>query len=67
MSLRDDSFSDSLSQKADSEASSGHAGEDKGLGKDVGSPSDTRISEAYITRLDFYAVGQQCTYEGTSY
>uniref|UniRef100_A0AAQ4RHF0 SLIT-ROBO Rho GTPase-activating protein 1 n=1 Tax=Gasterosteus aculeatus aculeatus TaxID=481459 RepID=A0AAQ4RHF0_GASAC len=45
----DDSFSDSLSQKADSEASSGHAGEDKGLGKDVGSPSDTRISEAYIT------------------
>ncbi|XP_040017766.1 SLIT-ROBO Rho GTPase-activating protein 1 isoform X4 [Gasterosteus aculeatus] len=46
----DDSFSDSLSQKADSEASSGHAGEDKGLGKDVGSPSDTRISEAYITR-----------------
>uniref|UniRef100_G3PJ49 SLIT-ROBO Rho GTPase-activating protein 1 n=1 Tax=Gasterosteus aculeatus aculeatus TaxID=481459 RepID=G3PJ49_GASAC len=51
----DDSFSDSLSQKADSEASSGHAGEDKGLGKDVGSPSDTRISEAYITRLDIYA------------
>uniref|UniRef100_A0AAQ4PQC3 SLIT-ROBO Rho GTPase-activating protein 1 n=1 Tax=Gasterosteus aculeatus aculeatus TaxID=481459 RepID=A0AAQ4PQC3_GASAC len=47
----DDSFSDSLSQKADSEASSGHAGEDKGLGKDVGSPSDTRISEAYITSL----------------
>uniref|UniRef100_A0AAQ4QPB9 SLIT-ROBO Rho GTPase-activating protein 1 n=1 Tax=Gasterosteus aculeatus aculeatus TaxID=481459 RepID=A0AAQ4QPB9_GASAC len=44
-----DIFSDSLSQKADSEASSGHAGEDKGLGKDVGSPSDTRISEAYIT------------------
>ncbi|KAL6107049.1 srgap1 [Pungitius sinensis] len=45
----DDSFSDTLSQKADSEASSGHAGEDKGLGKDIGMPSDTRISEAYIT------------------
>uniref|UniRef100_A0A8C2ZDM4 SLIT-ROBO Rho GTPase-activating protein 1 n=1 Tax=Cyclopterus lumpus TaxID=8103 RepID=A0A8C2ZDM4_CYCLU len=47
----DDSFSDTLSQKADSEASSGHAGEDKCLGKDIGSPSDTRISEAYISRL----------------
>ncbi|KAM8891765.1 SLIT-ROBO Rho GTPase-activating protein 1 isoform 3-T3 [Spinachia spinachia] len=45
----DDSFSDTVSQKADSEASSGHAGEDKGLGKDVGSPSDPRISEAYIS------------------
>ncbi|XP_037306584.1 SLIT-ROBO Rho GTPase-activating protein 1 isoform X2 [Pungitius pungitius] len=45
----DDSFSDTLSQKADSEASSGHAGEDKGLGKDIGSPSDTRISDAYIS------------------
>uniref|UniRef100_A0A8C2ZG33 SLIT-ROBO Rho GTPase-activating protein 1 n=1 Tax=Cyclopterus lumpus TaxID=8103 RepID=A0A8C2ZG33_CYCLU len=33
----DDSFSDTLSQKADSEASSGHAGEDKCLGKDIGS------------------------------
>ncbi|KAM6926458.1 SLIT-ROBO Rho GTPase-activating protein 1 isoform 4-T4 [Lycodopsis pacificus] len=46
----DDNFSDTLSQKADSEASSGHAGEEKCLGKDIGSPSDTRISEAYITR-----------------
>ncbi|KAM6926457.1 SLIT-ROBO Rho GTPase-activating protein 1 isoform 3-T3 [Lycodopsis pacificus] len=45
----DDNFSDTLSQKADSEASSGHAGEEKCLGKDIGSPSDTRISEAYIT------------------
>ncbi|XP_068460009.1 SLIT-ROBO Rho GTPase-activating protein 1 isoform X2 [Clinocottus analis] len=45
----DDNFSDTLSQKADSEASSGHAGEEKSLGKDIGSPSDTRISEAYIT------------------
>uniref|UniRef100_A0A8C2ZET1 SLIT-ROBO Rho GTPase-activating protein 1 n=1 Tax=Cyclopterus lumpus TaxID=8103 RepID=A0A8C2ZET1_CYCLU len=44
-----DIFSDTLSQKADSEASSGHAGEDKCLGKDIGSPSDTRISEAYIS------------------
>ncbi|XP_041852615.1 SLIT-ROBO Rho GTPase-activating protein 1 isoform X4 [Melanotaenia boesemani] len=46
----DDNFSDTLSQKADSEASSGHAGEDKCSGKDISSPSDTRISEAYITR-----------------
>ncbi|XP_029289311.1 SLIT-ROBO Rho GTPase-activating protein 1 isoform X2 [Cottoperca gobio] len=46
----DDNFSDTLSQKADSEASSGHTGEDKCLGKDIGSPSDIRISEAYITR-----------------
>ncbi|XP_067357464.1 SLIT-ROBO Rho GTPase-activating protein 1 isoform X9 [Channa argus] len=46
----DDNFSDTLSQKADSETSSGHAGEDKCSGKDIGSPSDTRISEAYITR-----------------
>uniref|UniRef100_A0A8C9YI27 SLIT-ROBO Rho GTPase activating protein 1 n=1 Tax=Sander lucioperca TaxID=283035 RepID=A0A8C9YI27_SANLU len=45
----DDTFSDTLSQKADSEASSGHAGEDKCSGKDISSPSDTRISEAYIT------------------
>ncbi|XP_043982011.1 SLIT-ROBO Rho GTPase-activating protein 1 isoform X2 [Gambusia affinis] len=46
----DDNFSDSLSQKADSEASSGHAGEDKCSGKDISSPTDTRISEAYIAR-----------------
>uniref|UniRef100_A0A3Q2VVS0 SLIT-ROBO Rho GTPase-activating protein 1 n=1 Tax=Haplochromis burtoni TaxID=8153 RepID=A0A3Q2VVS0_HAPBU len=46
----DDNFSDTLSQKADSEASSGHAGEDKCSGKDIGSPNDTRISEAFITR-----------------
>uniref|UniRef100_A0A673BDF4 SLIT-ROBO Rho GTPase-activating protein 1 n=1 Tax=Sphaeramia orbicularis TaxID=375764 RepID=A0A673BDF4_9TELE len=45
----DDNFSDTLSQKADSEASSGHAGEDKCSGKDMSSPNDTRISEAYIT------------------
>ncbi|GLD60711.1 SLIT-ROBO Rho GTPase-activating protein 1 isoform X1 [Lates japonicus] len=45
----DDNFSDTLSQKADSEASSGHAGEDKCLGKDISSPTDTRISEAYIS------------------
>nr|XP_020458606.1 SLIT-ROBO Rho GTPase-activating protein 1-like isoform X4 [Monopterus albus] len=46
----DDNFSDTLSQKADSEASSGHAGEDKCSGKDITSPADTRISEAYISR-----------------
>ncbi|XP_026166769.1 SLIT-ROBO Rho GTPase-activating protein 1 isoform X2 [Mastacembelus armatus] len=45
----DDNFSDTLSQKADSEASSGHGGEDKCSGKDISSPADTRISEAYIT------------------
>ncbi|XP_062246044.1 SLIT-ROBO Rho GTPase-activating protein 1 isoform X3 [Platichthys flesus] len=45
----DDSFSDTLSQKADSEASSGHAGEEKCSGKDISSPTDPRISEAYIT------------------
>ncbi|XP_061532756.1 SLIT-ROBO Rho GTPase-activating protein 1 isoform X2 [Phycodurus eques] len=45
----DDNFSDTLSQKADSEASSGHAGEDKCSGKDITSSTDTRISEAFIT------------------
>uniref|UniRef100_A0A665W2V3 SLIT-ROBO Rho GTPase-activating protein 1 n=1 Tax=Echeneis naucrates TaxID=173247 RepID=A0A665W2V3_ECHNA len=49
----DDNFSDTLSQKADSEASSGHAGEDKCSGKDISSPTHTRISEAFITRLFF--------------
>uniref|UniRef100_A0A667Y589 SLIT-ROBO Rho GTPase-activating protein 1 n=1 Tax=Myripristis murdjan TaxID=586833 RepID=A0A667Y589_9TELE len=46
----DDNFSDTLSQKADSEASNGHTGDDKCSGKDIGSPTDSRISEAYITR-----------------
>uniref|UniRef100_A0A672FGQ9 SLIT-ROBO Rho GTPase-activating protein 1 n=1 Tax=Salarias fasciatus TaxID=181472 RepID=A0A672FGQ9_SALFA len=46
----DDNFSDTLSQKADSEASSGHAGEEKCSGKDISSPTDARISEAYISR-----------------
>ncbi|XP_051917590.1 SLIT-ROBO Rho GTPase-activating protein 1 isoform X3 [Hippocampus zosterae] len=45
----DDNFSDTLSQKADSEASSGHAAEDKCSGKDISSPTDSRISEAFIT------------------
>uniref|UniRef100_A0A1A8CX52 SLIT-ROBO Rho GTPase-activating protein 1 n=2 Tax=Nothobranchius kadleci TaxID=1051664 RepID=A0A1A8CX52_NOTKA len=45
----DDNFSDTLSQKTDSEASSGHAAEDRCSGKDVSSPTDARISEAYIT------------------
>ncbi|KAK6318036.1 hypothetical protein J4Q44_G00113270 [Coregonus suidteri] len=44
----DDNFSDTLSQKADSEASSGHGAEDKCSGKDMSSPTDTRISDAYI-------------------
>ncbi|KAM6946260.1 SLIT-ROBO Rho GTPase-activating protein 1 isoform 1-T1 [Aplochiton taeniatus] len=46
----DDSFSDTLSQKADSEASSGQPAEEKCSGKDLSSPSDSRISEAYINR-----------------
>ncbi|XP_061826102.1 SLIT-ROBO Rho GTPase-activating protein 1 isoform X2 [Nerophis lumbriciformis] len=45
----DDNFSDTLSQKADSEASSGHAAEDKCSGKDISPATDTRISEAFIT------------------
>ncbi|KAG7270726.1 hypothetical protein CRUP_026324 [Coryphaenoides rupestris] len=46
----DDSFSDTLSQKADSETSSGHGGaEDKCSAKDAGSPTDARISEAYVS------------------
>ncbi|KAI1883393.1 hypothetical protein AGOR_G00230980 [Albula goreensis] len=45
----DDAFSDTLSQKADSEASSGPAAEDKGSGKDMSSPTD-RLPEAYISR-----------------
>uniref|UniRef100_A0A8C7QAB2 SLIT-ROBO Rho GTPase-activating protein 1 n=1 Tax=Oncorhynchus mykiss TaxID=8022 RepID=A0A8C7QAB2_ONCMY len=44
----DDNFSDTLSQKADSEASSGHGAEDKCSGKDISSPTDTRITDAYI-------------------
>uniref|UniRef100_A0A8C5BBK2 SLIT-ROBO Rho GTPase activating protein 1a n=1 Tax=Gadus morhua TaxID=8049 RepID=A0A8C5BBK2_GADMO len=46
----DDSFSDTLSQKADSETSSGHGAEDKCSAKGPGSPTDSRISEAYISR-----------------
>nr|XP_057943556.1 SLIT-ROBO Rho GTPase-activating protein 1 isoform X2 [Doryrhamphus excisus] len=45
----DDNFSDTLSQKADSEAGSGHAGEEKCSGKDISSMPDARISEAFIT------------------
>lgn len=46
---RDDSFSDTLSQKADSEASSGH-GEEKCPVRDMGSPTDGRIADAYVSR-----------------
>ncbi|KAL0968493.1 hypothetical protein UPYG_G00267580 [Umbra pygmaea] len=45
----DDNFSDTLSQKADSEASSGHGPEDKCSGKDMSSPTDTRLPETYIS------------------
>lgn len=38
--FRDDTFSDSLSQKADSEASSGPVTEDKSSTKDINSPTD---------------------------
>ncbi|KAJ8382751.1 hypothetical protein SKAU_G00035290 [Synaphobranchus kaupii] len=44
----DDAFSDTLSQKADSEASSGPATEEKGSGKDMSSPTG-RLPETYIS------------------
>ncbi|XP_030645791.1 SLIT-ROBO Rho GTPase-activating protein 1 isoform X1 [Chanos chanos] len=46
----DDTFSDTLSQKADSEASSGHGADEKCPGRDVSSPTDGRVPEAYISR-----------------
>ncbi|KTG40638.1 hypothetical protein cypCar_00014846, partial [Cyprinus carpio] len=45
----DDTFSDTLSQKADSEASSGHGGEEKCSSRDIGSPADSRLPDAYIS------------------
>ncbi|KAM4748423.1 SLIT-ROBO Rho GTPase-activating protein 1 isoform 5-T5 [Rhinophrynus dorsalis] len=45
----DDTFSDSLSQKADSEASSGPVTEDKSSSKDVNSPTD-RNPDFYLPR-----------------
>uniref|UniRef100_A0A671S3W2 SLIT-ROBO Rho GTPase-activating protein 1 n=1 Tax=Sinocyclocheilus anshuiensis TaxID=1608454 RepID=A0A671S3W2_9TELE len=45
----DDTFSDTLSQKADSEASSGHGGEEKCSSRDIGSPTDSRLPDAYIS------------------
>ncbi|KAJ8245511.1 hypothetical protein GJAV_G00271510 [Gymnothorax javanicus] len=44
----DDTFSDTLSQKADSEASSGPHTEDRGSGKDMCSPTE-RLSDSYIS------------------
>uniref|UniRef100_A0A672LUY7 SLIT-ROBO Rho GTPase-activating protein 1 n=1 Tax=Sinocyclocheilus grahami TaxID=75366 RepID=A0A672LUY7_SINGR len=44
----DDTFSDTLSQKADSEASSGHGGEEKCSSRDIGSPADSRLPDSYI-------------------
>uniref|UniRef100_A0A673LV48 SLIT-ROBO Rho GTPase activating protein 1a n=1 Tax=Sinocyclocheilus rhinocerous TaxID=307959 RepID=A0A673LV48_9TELE len=46
----DDTFSDTLSQKADSEASSGHGGEEKCSSRDIGSPTDSRLPDSYISR-----------------
>uniref|UniRef100_A0A673GAP4 SLIT-ROBO Rho GTPase-activating protein 1-like n=1 Tax=Sinocyclocheilus rhinocerous TaxID=307959 RepID=A0A673GAP4_9TELE len=46
----DDTFSDTLSQKADSEASSGHGGEEKSSSRDIGSPTGSRLPDAYISR-----------------
>ncbi|KAI2653441.1 SLIT-ROBO Rho GTPase-activating protein 1 [Labeo rohita] len=46
----DDTFSDTLSQKADSEASSGHGGDEKCSSRDIGSPSDSRLPDSYISR-----------------
>lgn len=45
----DDTFSDTLSQKADSEASSGPVTEDKSSSKDMSSPTD-RHSDSYLAR-----------------
>uniref|UniRef100_A0A8B9RQ50 SLIT-ROBO Rho GTPase activating protein 1 n=1 Tax=Accipiter nisus TaxID=211598 RepID=A0A8B9RQ50_9AVES len=45
----DDTFSDTLSQKADSEASSGPITEDKSSSKDMNSPTD-RHSDVYLGR-----------------
>uniref|UniRef100_A0A9J8D8D7 SLIT-ROBO Rho GTPase-activating protein 1 n=1 Tax=Cyprinus carpio carpio TaxID=630221 RepID=A0A9J8D8D7_CYPCA len=45
----DDTFSDTLSQKADSEASSGHGGEEKCSTRDIGSPTDSRLPDSYIS------------------
>ncbi|XP_076410283.1 SLIT-ROBO Rho GTPase-activating protein 1 isoform X3 [Peromyscus maniculatus bairdii] len=45
----DDTFSDTLSQKADSEASSGPVTEDKSSSKDMNSPTD-RHSDGYLAR-----------------
>ncbi|XP_035381188.1 SLIT-ROBO Rho GTPase-activating protein 1 isoform X3 [Electrophorus electricus] len=44
----DDTFSDTLSQKADSETSSGHGGEEMGSSRDRGSPSE-RLPDSYIS------------------
>uniref|UniRef100_A0A672LYF2 SLIT-ROBO Rho GTPase activating protein 1 n=1 Tax=Sinocyclocheilus grahami TaxID=75366 RepID=A0A672LYF2_SINGR len=48
---RDDTFSDTLSQKADSEASSGHGGEEKCSSRDIGSPADSRLPDSYISSV----------------
>nr|XP_004650109.1 SLIT-ROBO Rho GTPase-activating protein 1 isoform X1 [Jaculus jaculus] len=45
----DDTFSDTLSQKADSEASSGPVTEDKSSSKDMNSPTD-RHADGYLAR-----------------
>ncbi|XP_064447026.1 SLIT-ROBO Rho GTPase-activating protein 1 isoform X7 [Mirounga angustirostris] len=45
----DDTFSDTLSQKADSEASSGPVTEDKSSSKDMNSPTD-RHPDSYLAR-----------------
>ncbi|XP_053411870.1 SLIT-ROBO Rho GTPase-activating protein 1 isoform X2 [Nycticebus coucang] len=45
----DDTFSDTLSQKADSETSSGPVTEDKSSSKDMSSPTD-RHSDGYLAR-----------------
>uniref|UniRef100_A0A4W5RY24 SLIT-ROBO Rho GTPase-activating protein 1 n=1 Tax=Hucho hucho TaxID=62062 RepID=A0A4W5RY24_9TELE len=62
----DDNFSDTLSQKADSEASSGHGAEDKCSGKDMSSPTDTRITDAYIEETMNTALNELCELERQS-
>uniref|UniRef100_H0XQU0 SLIT-ROBO Rho GTPase-activating protein 1 n=1 Tax=Otolemur garnettii TaxID=30611 RepID=H0XQU0_OTOGA len=46
----DDTFSDTLSQKADSETSSGPVTEDRSSSKDMNSPTD-RHSDGYLARM----------------
>uniref|UniRef100_A0A8C1Q7G2 SLIT-ROBO Rho GTPase activating protein 1a n=1 Tax=Cyprinus carpio TaxID=7962 RepID=A0A8C1Q7G2_CYPCA len=51
----DDTFSDTLSQKADSEASSGHGGEEKCSSRDIGSPTDMNKTSQNSPRFNHHS------------